>query len=76
MRLHKRLVPRLGRAHTPMSEISRLGRLAVWLDRAAFVERDVAVVACAAGRGPVLYRCACEPAFYGCRVDAGFEVCG
>jgi len=76
MRLHKRLVPRLGRAHTSMSEISSLGRLAVGLNRAAFVERDLAVVACAAGRRPIFYRCACEPAFYGCRVDAGFEGCG
>ena len=73
MRLRKRLIPRLRRAHASMCEISSLCSLPVWSNRAAFVEGDLAVVACAAGSGPVLYRCACETGFYGCGVDAGFE---
>jgi hypothetical protein len=70
------LIPLLGRTNTAVSKVTRLGRLAVGLDGTALVERDLAVVACAAGGRAVFYLCAGEFALYVCRVDAGFGGCG
>ena len=69
------LIPLLGRTNTAVRKVTRLGGLAVRLDAAAFVERDLAVVACARGGGAVFYFCAREFAFDVCGVDAGFGCC-
>jgi hypothetical protein len=76
MVLDVRLIPLLGCAHTAISKVSRLGRLAIGLDGATLVERNLAVVAGAAGGGAVCYLGAREFAFYVCCVDAGFGGCG
>ena len=55
-----------------MRKVTRLGRLAVRLDRTSLVKRDLAVVACARGGGAVFYLGAGEFAFDVGGVDAGF----
>jgi hypothetical protein len=69
------LIPLLGRANTSVSKVTRLGRLAVGLDGATLVERDLAVVACATGSRAVCDFCAGELALYVCGVNAGFGGC-
>jgi len=66
------LIPLLRRTDTTVGKVTRLGGLAVRLDAATFVERDLAVVACARGGGAVFYLRAGEFAFDVCGVDAGF----
>lgn len=58
-----------------MSKVTGLGRLTVGLDGTTLVERDLAVVASAAGSGAVFHFCARELALYVCGVDAGFGGC-
>lgn len=58
-----------------MSKVTGLGRLTVGLDGTTLVERNLAVVASAAGSGAVFYFCARELALYVCGVDAGFGGC-
>ena len=76
MSVHVSLIPVLGRTNTTVRKVAGLGRLAVGLNAATLVERDLAVVACAAGSRAVLDLCAGELALYVCGVDAGFDGCG
>lgn len=64
------LIPLLGRTHTTVGKVTRLGRLAVGLDAASLVKRDLAVVACAAGGRAVFYFGAGELALDVCGVNA------
>jgi hypothetical protein len=66
------LIPCLRRTNTTLREVAGLGGLAVGLDGSALVQRDLAVVACAAGRRAVCDFSARELALYVCAVDTGF----